>query len=47
METMSFRFGIDNYIYYNNSIHRKNNKTKEKVSTELHFAKFYNKGEKK
>ena len=46
METMSFRFGIDDYFYYNNSVRRKNNKTKEIVSTEVYFSKFSNKGEK-
>ena len=46
METMSFRFGIDDYIYYNKSVLRKNNNFKELVSTEKYHSKTYEKGEK-
>ena len=47
METMSFRFGIDNYIYYNEPIPRNNGKCKEKISTEIRNSKIYNEGGKK
>ncbi len=47
METMSFRFGIDDYIYYNKSVSRKNDIYKEIVSHELYHVKKFDKGEKK
>lgn len=47
METMSFHFGIDNYIYYNKSVSQKNDKCREIVSTEKYYSKIYNEGEKK
>ncbi len=46
METMSFRFGFDNYIYCNKSVFRKNNKFNELVSTEKYHSKKNENGEK-
>ena len=46
METMSFRFGINNNIYYNEPIPRNNGIYKEKISTEIENSKKYNIGEK-
>ncbi len=46
METMSFRFGIDNYIYYNEPIPQNNGICKEIASTEINNSKKYNIGEK-
>ena len=42
---MSFRFGIDDYIYYNQSVFRKNDECREVFSTEIINSKIYNKGE--
>ena len=46
METMSFRIGIDNYIYYNRPIPQNNGMVKEKSPTGLNKSNKYNKGEK-
>lgn len=46
METMSLRFEIGEYIYYNKSVSRKNDKCKELITTEIINSKLYNKGEK-
>jgi hypothetical protein len=46
METMSFRIGIDDYLYYNSSVQRKNDKLKDLVPTEIHYFNILDKGEK-
>lgn len=46
METMSLRFDIDEYIYYNKSVSRKNPKSKETTTTEINNSKKYDEGEK-
>lgn len=45
METMSFRFGIDNYIYYDEPIPRNNGIYKEKNPTEIKNSKKFIIGE--
>ena len=46
METMSFRFGFDDYIYYNQSVFWKNEICKEMDSIEIFNSKKLNNGEK-
>ncbi len=46
METMSFRFGIDNYIYYNEAIPQNNGIYREKIPTEIKNSKMHTIGEK-
>ena len=43
---MSFYFGINDYIYFNNSVYRKNDKCKEIATTEINNSKIYDEGEK-
>ena len=44
---MSFRFGIDDYIYYSKVFFQKRGTWKELVSTEIFNTKKYDEGEKK
>ncbi len=46
METMSFHFGISDYIYYNNSVSSKNDKCQEITTTEIINSKLNKEGEK-
>lgn len=46
METMSFRIGIDNYIYYNEPIPRNNGICKDQNPTEIRNSTNYKIGEK-
>ena len=43
---MSFRFGIDNYFYYNEPIPRNNDIYKEKTPNEIENSNKYKIGEK-
>ena len=46
MDTMSFRFGFDDYLYFNKSVLQKNDEFKEIVPAEKYHFKKYNEGEK-
>jgi len=47
METVSFRVGIDTFIYYNEPIPRNNDICKEQNYSEINNLKKYNIDEKK